>query len=330
MSPTNVCYLCFSENTGYIGRNIDFDTNIYICNNCGLIQNDFISNLYLDSYYHKKYRMIRKESIREKYLEFMTLRANSQNKFIVKNIPSATTMNSVLDIGASAGKLLETFKNQAKLYAVEPDLAMQEYMQRTGFISLIDDSQLFSGNIKFDLITMSHVFEHINNPLEYLYRLHKIVANGGFIFMEIPNEPIQLVSHHVRINKKGIGHLFDYTIDTFRQMIAKSNLFDVVALATYSVSVEDYLNGASPVNFDENKKGDGVSIRALLQRRDVAIAPTEHRYIDAVLQGHYKRQLASEHRNDAIIICIENIKKSLNSAKDHLKKSAHSSNSKNS
>lgn len=319
MNKKHICYLCFSENSGFIGRNVDFDTDIYVCNNCGLIQNDFISILYLDKYYHKKYRDVRKEVISDKYLEFMSLRAASQNNFISKNLPPDISIGSVLDIGASAGKLLETFKNQATLYAVESDSTMREYMQKTGLISVIDDSELFAGNNKFDLITMSHVFEHINNPLEYLYRLHKIVACGGYVFMEIPNEPVHLVSHNVLKKKKGIGHLFDYTIDTFKQMIDKSNLFDVISLATYSVSVDDYLKGASIRNFEENKTGDGIHIRAILKSKDFVRSKQEHAYIDAVLQNQYRKQLVAERRNKILLMGLEKIRQSLLSAKSLLK-----------
>lgn len=318
MNKKHICYLCFSENSGFIGRNVDFDTDIYVCNNCGLIQNDFISILYLDKYYHKKYRDVRKEVISDKYLEFMSLRAASQNNFIFKNLPPDISIGSVLDIGASAGKLLETFKNQATLYAVESDSTMREYMQKTGLISVIDDSELFAGNNKFDLITMSHVFEHINNPLEYLYRLHKIVACGGYVFMEIPNEPVHLVSHNVLKKKKGIGHLFDYTIDTFKQMIDKSNLFDVISLATYSVSVDDYLKGASIRNFEENKTGDGIHIRAILKSKDFVRSKQEHAYIDAVLQNQYRKQLVAERRNEILLMGLEKIRQSLLNAKSLL------------
>lgn len=318
MNKKHICYLCFSENSGFIGRNVDFDTDIYVCNNCGLIQNDFVSILYLDKYYHKKYRDVRKEVISDKYLEFMSLRAASQNNFIFKNLPPDISIGSVLDIGASAGKLLETFKNQATLYAVESDSTMREYMQKTGLISVIDDSELFAGNNKFDLITMSHVFEHINNPLEYLYRLHKIVACGGYVFMEIPNEPVHLVSHNVLKKKKGIGHLFDYTIDTFKQMIDKSNLFDVISLATYSVSVDDYLKGASIRNFEENKTGDGIHIRAILKSKDFVRSKQEHAYIDAVLQNQYRKQLVAERRNEILLMGLEKIRQSLLNAKSLL------------
>ncbi len=317
---TYVCYLCLSANTNFIGRNIDFDTGIYICNDCGLIQNDFVSSPYLDHYYHKKYREVRKESINDKYLEFMSLRAKSQHEFIMKNLPESILMKSVLDIGAGAGKLLEVFIPKTKTYAVESDAAMVAHMEKNEAITIVNEATLFEeeNNGKFDLITLSHVFEHINNPLEYLYKLHKIVSDEGYIFLEVPNEPVHLISHHVKKKKKGIGHLFDYTVDTLRQMIDKSSLFEVLALTTYSVSVADYLKGASIRNFEENKCGDGIHIRCMLKKLRSNTQHKEYQYVDAVLQSQYRRQMLNEKRIEMALLGFEKIKETLGKAKSYI------------
>ena len=294
----HICYLCFSSNTSIIGRNIDFDTDIYACNACGLIQTNVVSSPYLGYYYHKKYREVRNESITEKYLNFLSLRAASQHKFIRNNLPEPAQVRTVLDIGASAGKLLESFIPAAKAFAVEADATMIEYINNIRSITVIDEAALFEeeNHRKFDLITLSHVFEHINNPLAYLYNLHKIVSDEGYVFLEVPNEPVHLVSHNINKRKRGIGHLFDYTVDTLRQMIDKSALFKVISLATYSVSVADYLKGAAISNFEENKLGDGRHIRCLLKKLDSGKSHAEYRYIDSVLQNLYRRQLTNEKR----------------------------------
>lgn len=320
MSQTHICYLCFSENTGYIAKNLDFDTGIYVCNDCGLIQNDFVSSPYLDHYYHKKYREVRREAISDSYLKFMSLRSASQHEFIVKNLPEAVSIGAVLDIGASAGKLLETFKPKAKLFAVESDPAMASYMEKSGDISVIAESVLFDeeNQGRFDLIMLSHVFEHINNPLEYLYRLHKIISNSGYVFMEVPNEPVHLVSHYVNKKKRGIGHLFNYTIETLNQMFKKSGMFEVVALSTYSVSVADYLKGASIRNFEENKSGDGIHIRCLMKKLFSNRRLDEYQYVDAVLQSRYQKQMLNERRIDMALHGIAKVKENLAKARSLL------------
>lgn len=318
----HVCYLCFSENSGRIGMNADFNTDIFICNDCGLIQNNFVSHFYLGDYYHKRYRETRREAISDKYLQFMSLRAYSQHEFIAKSLPDVDRLGGILDIGASAGKLLGTFKGQAVLHAVESDPDMVRYLEGLGTVSVLDESVVFSREFRssFDLVTLSHVFEHINNPLEYLYRLSTILSDGGYVFMEVPNEPIELVTHHVKKKKRGIGHLFDYTIDTLNRMVERSGIFDVLAMRTYSVSIAEYLNGSSIRNFEENPSGNGIHIRCLLKKRPSASIPQEqHRYIDAVLQTQYRRQLLNERRLMLAVQGVERVQRGLSDLRARLK-----------
>jgi len=317
MKNISVCYFCFSEDAGFVGLNPDFNTNIYICNRCGLIQNDYVSGSYLGDYYHKKYRKIRKETLSDKYINFMARRAASQYDFIEKSVADISIFRSVLDIGAGVGKLLENFGPDVNICAVESDSMMRAQMENGGRIHVIDESVLFGSENRgrFNLIIMSHVFEHINNPLEYLFRLHQIVAPDGYVFMEVPNEPLILVSHNVNTKKKGIGHLFDYTLDTFNAMVKKSGLFEVVQLSTFSVSVSDYLAGASIDNFEKNTKGDGIHIRCLLKKLDFVSFNNNYKYIDAVLHARYRNQLMMEKKFDTVLTALESARETIRKLK---------------
>jgi SAM-dependent methyltransferase len=291
-----VCYLCFSTNNHYVGKNLDFETNIYACDDCGLIQNDFVSRRYLDHYYHHKYRQTRREGISNSYLDFMSQRADSQYAFITRYLPEDQSLQAVIDIGAGAGKLIEVFYPGSTLFAVESDQAMIAHLSKNANICVLSESALFEeGHVgKFDLITMSHVFEHINNPIEYLYQLHKILAPNGHVFLEVPNEMEPVVRHHVKKKKIGIGHLFDYSIETLKLMIAKSRLFDIVGIGSYGVSVFDWMKGAKLNNFEENHDGNGVYIRCMLKRRETCNASNVNSYLDAVLQARYAHQFLLE------------------------------------
>jgi SAM-dependent methyltransferase len=300
-----------------VGQNLDFNTEIFVCGNCGLIQNDFISKAYLDDYYHHRYRQQRKEEITENYIKFMHRRGASQYDFILEHLPEEAQLGTVLDIGASAGKLLEMFPPSSRVFAVESDAAMVAHMGKNPAITVLEDDILFSkeNHGAFDMIAMSHVFEHINNPLEYLYQLHKILSEDGLVFLEVPNEPLHVVSHYINKKKKGIGHLFDYTIETLGEMIRRSQLFEICALETYSVSVSDYLKGASIMNFEKNKTGDGIHIRVLLRRLNTVNSNREYNYIDSVLQSRYRSQLIYEKRMKIAQIGWETIDQSFKKIK---------------
>ncbi len=322
MKSDHICYLCLSENTALVGRNLDFDTEIFICGNCGLIQNDFMSKSYLDDYYHHRYRQQRKEGITENYLNFMHRRGASQYEFIQEHLPQEAQLGTVLDIGASAGKLLEMFLPASRVFAVESDAAMVAHMGKNPAINVLEDEVLFSkeNHGAFDLVAMSHVFEHINNPLEYLYQLHKTLSEDGLVFLEVPNEPLHVVSHYINKKKKGIGHLFDYTIETLGEMIRRSQLFEICALETYSVSVSDYLKGASIMNFEKNKTGDGIHMRCLMRKLNHVNSIQEYSYIDSILQSRYRAQMLYERRMRLAQSGLKVIEESIKNIKVCMKK----------
>jgi len=295
----HICYMCYSDNTTTLGQDSDFTTDIYKCNDCGLIQNDFVSNIYLKNYYAKRYREIRKETITDKYLEFMTLRAKSQKEFIIKNLDKKKKLNSILDIGAGAGKLIEEFiSKDIKTYAIESDETMIKHMSKNININIINFNNLFDEENyqKFDLIMMSHVFEHINNPIEYLYKLYKIIKEDGYLFIEVPNETEELVSHYIKNKKRGVGHLFNYTVDTLEKLLLKSGLFELVSFDSFGIDVGEYIKGGALKEFSLNSSANGVYLRFLLKvKKNISKnEQLEYKYIDTALENRYLVQLKLE------------------------------------
>jgi 2-polyprenyl-3-methyl-5-hydroxy-6-metoxy-1,4-benzoquinol methylase len=316
----HICYFCFSENTENLGPHFDFGASLYTCKECGLTQTVFVSSLYLSNYYECQYRTAHKETINDEYLRFMSSRAQSQHEFILRHLVTADTPKNVLDIGASVGALLRTFSPGSALFANEQDAAMLEYLKRDKAITLIEYPEIFhkENYSKFDLIMLSHVFEHLPNPLEYLYYLHKLTSKGGHVFLEVPNEPIRVVSHYRKKHRRGLAHLFHYTVSTLIAMIAKSGLFEVVNLTTYSVSVDEYLRGASIMRWDENPTGDGIHIRCLLKQVPQKGSMQVYSYIDSVLQDCYRRELISVRNKQKTLESVDRLFTTLLKAKERL------------
>ena len=172
------CYYCFSESVNVLGQNKVLKTKVFSCNNCGLIQSEFINKNYIDTYYHAGYKDSRKKDITNDYISFMKSRAKSQYKFIIDKSPMANKKNcKIIDIGSGIGELVNIFSDHGKTYAVENDPKMLNFLSSNSQANVIEEEMLFRKDYYnfFDLIAISHVFEHINNPLEYLYRLSLIL-----------------------------------------------------------------------------------------------------------------------------------------------------------
>ena len=73
-------------------------------------------------------------------------------------------------------------------YGVEPDTNIKPIVERLGLkvkIGLLDVNDYRKGF--FDIITMSQVLEHVHDPVGYLKKLRRILADDGKIIMSFPN-----------------------------------------------------------------------------------------------------------------------------------------------
>ena len=129
----------------------------------------------------------------------------------IKNlIPKDTTC---LDAGSSSGEfvyLMQTRGHSAE--GIEANVPYAEYSRSELQINVsIQPFSEFPIEEKFDLITMFHVLEHLENPVRDLMSLSKTLKPDGHFVIEVPNilYPCMAFSH-----KWHPGHLFSYTAET--------------------------------------------------------------------------------------------------------------------
>ena len=93
---------------------------------------------------------------------------------------------SVLDIGAGTGDFLSVCKNNNwNVFGVEPssrarDIALNKSLTLKKELS-------FFKNKKFDVITMWHVLEHVENLNKYIFELKKLLKKNGKLIIAVPN-----------------------------------------------------------------------------------------------------------------------------------------------
>lgn len=96
----------------------------------------------------------------------------------------------ILDVGAGYGVLesyfMKMLPGEIQCFAVEPDQKAQQSLEQHG-IAWKSELEGFNGK-KFDLVVLSHVFEHINDPVAYVKSLHAYLKPDGYLFVEVPNE----------------------------------------------------------------------------------------------------------------------------------------------
>lgn len=93
---------------------------------------------------------------------------------------------NLLDIGAGTGDFLAFAKSKRwEVLGIEPSSTAKELAQKKG-VPFVEGTEELSDN-SFDVITMWHVLEHVENLDKQLSELKQICKPGGYIIIAVPN-----------------------------------------------------------------------------------------------------------------------------------------------
>ena len=211
MKTLEKCEICGNSNFKFLFKQRDKNFNfpeeflLYKCKNCGLIfLNPHLTFEELKKYYpSEKYyafkEIIKKEKSKKVRLKLFLYDVyyNPQKnkyflkilflpiKFLVRGIKIVPNQK-LLDIGCGSGQFLYEMKQfNMKIYGIEPG----DFDKKTAKELNIKPDLIkakYSNNF-FDVITMNHVLQHVNNPSQILTEIHRILRKKGILIIGISN-----------------------------------------------------------------------------------------------------------------------------------------------
>ena len=93
---------------------------------------------------------------------------------------------NILDVGAGTGDFLKVCKsNSWNVFGTEPDAGARNIAAKKGIVLQKDLSKLIGH--KFEIITLWHVLEHVENLSEYISILKNMLADHGKLIIAVPN-----------------------------------------------------------------------------------------------------------------------------------------------
>ena len=93
---------------------------------------------------------------------------------------------NILDVGAGTGEFLKVCKNNSwNVFGTEPDKDARNIAIKKGIV-LEKDISKFSTQ-KFEIITLWHVLEHVENLSEYISNLNNMLSDFGRLIIAVPN-----------------------------------------------------------------------------------------------------------------------------------------------
>jgi SAM-dependent methyltransferase len=127
-------------------------------------------------------------------------------------------INKILEIGPGLGFIMEYFKKKypdVEYSIIESDLENLEKLKKLASNYFVDIDVV--PNNYFDLVIISHVLEHTNNPVNFLKKIKLKIRKGGYIFIEVPNEDY-------KFKNEDEPHLLFFNQNSMRILLEKSEL----------------------------------------------------------------------------------------------------------
>jgi len=262
ISPSSQCNLCGSTEydvLSQVGKGNE-TLNTVICKKCGLVwSHPFPIDPF--NYYQKHYRIRYKGTFTPKKKHIFRAAHAAVGRFnLLKHLLKPRWR--VLEVGSGGGEFLYLLNKLGyDAFGIEPNEGYAEYARseyqldiQTGFLQ----NTQFEEN-SFEMVTLWHVFEHMDNPTEILKKIHSFLVTGGLLVIEVPNVESICQSPN---NIFHTAHLYNFNQSTLSRMAERAG-FSVV---------------------EKEIPGDGGNIRQVFKKNGAA--PRE---VQGEIDGNFER-----------------------------------------
>lgn len=101
-------------------------------------------------------------------------------------------IKSLIDIGCGAGFMLDEFRRKIDIVVgVEPSKKLASFAARNFDLKIVNEYFSFATlkklDRKFDVVVLSHIIEHLENPIEFFTMIKSLLTKNGIIYVETPN-----------------------------------------------------------------------------------------------------------------------------------------------
>lgn len=191
IEPAKICLVCEDKQMFFQFTKQKFD--FYRCKSCGLLSTFPLPNEETIMAHYDQARKDGNYGLGKEYMKYYIQVYKDFVKKLERKLHSYDVKLSglkILDIGCFTGELLELLKEKgADVYGLElQDEAVKIANEKLpGRILKADVSSNIFPQMKFDIVIMSGLIEHVVDPEKRLRRAFEILSPRGFLMLQTPN-----------------------------------------------------------------------------------------------------------------------------------------------
>ncbi len=200
------CLVCGSETFSFFhkGTRDNCDIDVMQCESCKSFQLSSFSQIH-DGYYEEgnmhesQYNVEQAELVEEAWRKWIedTKEDDWRRRKMYRKI-CERERTKILDFGCGNGGFLRAVKqekNQDDVYGVELDKEARVRLNNEN-IKVYKRLNEIKQTVRFDVITMFHVIEHLDNPQKILAEIKEHLKDDGLLIIETPNADDALISKY--------------------------------------------------------------------------------------------------------------------------------------
>ncbi len=188
----NSC-LCDSKDSGDI-RLIEYDryctpVSLLLCKQCSLLRTDpVLDDFSLIEFYKNDFSLLHRGTTKpsETYLNYVIPTGRELSQWLLNKLP-IDEVNNVAELGCATGaNLLPFYEIGKNVIGYDFDINYLEYGRSKG-LNLVEGAWEDKLNLASqDLVILSHVLEHMTNPIQSIVQIIELVRPGKYVYMEVP------------------------------------------------------------------------------------------------------------------------------------------------
>ncbi len=223
----DVC-LCGGEQFEQVADQDRFGIPVFIkrCNNCGLgIQSPRPTAEALVQFYQEDYRKLYRTLYRGtvKIGQEYFFRSYRRGKRILEYLLETgvdTEKKTVVEVGCGPGGILKAFQEKDnQVWGCELDKQCVDYSNAQNIPTLFGSLDVLKdAEIQADIIILSHLLEHIPDPVEFMKSMRGILKKNGVVYIEVPGTKNPDSDFHEGIQ---IAHLYYFDLATLEYLMGK-------------------------------------------------------------------------------------------------------------